>query len=202
MAKQNEDANKALEDNAEVILDKFAKEFLASDISKVVGDLPVISTTKGVIAMVYNVRNWRIARNIGYFVQGLQSGAIDQEEYDKLVRKYGRNKILENVLLSLEMMRSEKQAIAFSCLFSALLRGGLDWQRYSELQNILENINPSALDEDLSGQPSYKFVTVGLAYVQTVYEGTKAVPNGKLFNDYKQYIADPYRAKIKETAGS
>ena len=100
MAKQNEDANKALEDNAEVILDKFAKEFLASDISKVVGDLPVISTTKGVIAMVYNVRNWRIARNIGYFVQGLQSGAIDQEEYDKLVRNTGGIKYLRMFCLA------------------------------------------------------------------------------------------------------
>lgn len=202
MSKPNGAMKKALEDNAEVILDKFAKEFLSSDISKVVGDLPVISTAKGVITMVYNVRNWRIARNVSYFVHGLQSDAVDQEEYDKLVRKYGRNKVLENVLLSLEMMRSEKQALAFSCLFDALVKGDLSWQRYSELQNILEKIDPSALDEDLSGEPSYKFVTVGLAYVQTVYDGTKAVPNGKLFNDYKQYVADLYRAKIKEAIES
>jgi hypothetical protein len=202
MSQRNDKAKRALEDNVEVVLDKFAKEFLNSEISKVVSDFPVLSTVNGIVAMVYNIRNWRISRNISYFVQGLQTGEAGQEDYNRLVLKYGRNRMLENVLLSLEMMRSEKQAIAFSCLFNALVRGDLDWQRYSELQNILEKIDPSALDEELMGSPSYKFVTVGLAYVQTTYDGTKAVPNGRLFNDYKQYVAEPYRAKIAEAEGS
>ncbi len=198
MGKENDAATSALEDNAEVILDKFANNFLNGDLAQVAGDMPIISTAKGVISTVYNIRNWRIARNVNYFVHALQLGKAGQQDYDELVNKYGREKILENVLLSLETMRSQDQAVALSCLFDALVKGAIDWQYYSELQNILEKIDPSALNEDPSDEPSYKLVTVGLAYIQTVYDGVKVLPNGKLYNDYRQYILEPYHSRTKQ----
>lgn len=192
MIKLSDSAKSAIEENSEVILDKFANSFLKSDFSEAIGDFPVISSSKGVLSTIYNIRNWRIARNIRYFVSSLQSNQIDQEEYNKLVKKYGREKILENVLLSLEVMRSQKQAIAFACLFNALVTEKISWERYVDLQNIIEKMDPTALDEDQHSQPSYKLVAVGLAYIITVFDGVRVEKNGKLYNDYDEYILKPY----------
>lgn len=189
----------AIEDNSEAIIDKFSKKFLNSEVANIVGEFPVTSTAKGIAAGVYGIANWRISRNIQYFLEGLKSGEATQEDYERLSEKYGREKLLENALLSLESMRSERQALAFSFLFDAFAKGELEWKRYCELQNILEKIDPLALDNDFNNgkEPTYRLITVGLAYIQTVLDGVRVVPNGKLYNDFKKFVIVPYKNSIK-----
>lgn len=161
--------------------------------------LTIISDATKVIKgvkLVIDLKNWHIAKKIKKFVEGIESQEVSREEFRKLVDKYGQDKTFSNVLLSLESMRSEKQASAFAYLFVALIRGDLGWERFDELQNILERMDPSALDGDFNGskEPSHKLVAVGLAYPLTVMDGgVKVLPNGKLYDDFEKYIVTPYR---------
>src|SRR5690606_23520760 len=144
--------------------------------------------------LVVDIRNWHIAKKIEKFTRAIQGQGFSKEQFKKLTDTYGKDRVQENVIISLDAMRSEKQAHAFSYLFAALLREDISWDRFSELQNILEKLDPVALDTDFSDKdPSYRLVSVGLAYVRTVYDGVKTSPNGSLYNDFKQYIIIPYR---------
>lgn len=169
------------------------KNFFSGDDSKeVLSVVSAVSSTAKGVKLVVDVRNWHIARKIKSFVETLETQHLNTQNFHRLIAKYGQEKVYSNVILSLDSLRSEKHAEAYAFLFAALLNEKIDWKRFKELQDILEKIDPSALDEDFNGkEPSYKLVTVGLAYVMTVMNGVKLVPNGKLYNDFEQYIVLP-----------
>ncbi len=174
-------------------------DFLASgeakEVLKIVGDVSKVASG---VKLVVNIRNWHIAKKIARFVEGLARQPLEQEQFQKLEKKYGKDKVLKEVILSLDSMRDEKQASAFAYLFAALLRGDLDWKRFNELRNILEKIDPLALDDDFDGkEPTYRLVTVGLAYIQTVFDDVRVLPNGHLYNDFEKFIAIPYKESVK-----
>lgn len=163
----------------------------AKEVLSAVGEVSAV--TRG-IKLVVDVRNWHMARKIRKFVENLEVRNVGREQFEQLEQEYGKEKVLENVILSLDAMRSEKQAAAFAHLFEALLKGELDWKRFCELRNILEKIDPEALDEDFNeGQPTHRLVSVGLAYLQTVMNGVKVLPNGYLYNDFEKFVVIPYR---------
>lgn len=146
-----------------------------------------------------DVRNWHTLRKIRQFVEDVDQMKIKPERFQDLVGKYGEEKVCQNVILSLEYMRSRRQASAFAHLFAALVNNEIDWRRFKELQNILEKIDPDALDLDFNGQPpSHRLTSVGLAYIQTVMDGIKVLPNGRLYADFKKIVVDPYVISRKE----
>lgn len=191
-------------DNAYMVSQEKVKELInafkdtlstgeAKEVLAIAGE---VSTVTKAAKVVVDVKNWHMTRKIRKFALSLEAQHLDKEQFNALIGQYGEENVYRNIILSLDVMRSEKQASAFACLFAALLKEDLEWKRFSELQNILEKLDPSALDEDFCGKkPSHKLVTVGLAYVTTIYNGVDVRTNGKLYNDFENYIVKPYRAE-------
>lgn len=182
-------------DDAEVVLDSFGEHFLKGELKEITTEIPVPKNVGAVISVVGIIRNYAIARKIGIFVETLRKNEPDYGLYDKLSKKYKDKRILEEVLLQIDRLNRESHAQVYAFLFKALLQEKITWEEFCSLSFSLERLDPQAFTEKLYfnvkpeqplKQPSIRFVSAGLAYTQTLFNGTKSImtPLGAKFWEY------------------
>ncbi len=132
-------------DNAEVVIDTFARHFMTGEVQEIFVDLPIIKNISAIVALVHNVRNYSIAKKLSAFVKAVRKGNVDKEKYQQLADKYGKEKVLEEIIVQIDRFGKEEQAEVCGHLFSALLDGQLNWEEYCRLAYFVERSNPVSL---------------------------------------------------------
>lgn len=179
---------------------KYFGDFISSgdaeDVLKIIDSLGAIG--KGV-ELVITVRNWSISKKIKSFVETLNGKNIDGAQYEKICKKYGKEKILSEIIISLDRLRDEMHAKILANFVAALIAEQLEWDRFAQLTFCLELLNPQDIDQYIDRKYlGVSFITAGLAYL--IFEpntSPRAIGNGKLFNDFYEFGLKPYIDKQK-----
>ena len=195
------------EENMENIFDNlttFALEGkIDPDTLEILRGVPVVKNIAAWISIFGTVRNRFIAKKIAVFVDALQNGeALDDELLERVRKKYGDERILEEVINRIDRLRSEAHAKIYANLYKALVEEKVDWDRFTSLSHSLEALDPTVFDKNPHHvNVNWKYLSSGLMYstpTGTFEGGSAVVPNGKFFNDFWEYGLKPYQEEIND----
>ena len=137
-------------------------------------------------------------KKIVKFIETLQKGHLDKEYYERLKKKYGDEKILEEVLFRIDRMRSVAHVKIQAHLYRALLEEKITWDRFIQICDAVEQLSVVDIDKETGlGNPGSSFISSGLAYL---YYNNDVPPriarNGRFYNDFWNYGLEPYQKEV------
>ena len=211
MANDNKSLTKTIEDvsvdNMEIVLDRLTDNFLTGDIGKIVIDLPLIKNVGAFISILGSVKNYFFLKKLDDFLNQLKLGPVDKEKYRNLSKNYGEYRVLENIILHIDMMKEQKQTVVYSYLFKALLNEKLSWDDFESLAFSLEHFSPRHLIEpviidpkkgnQIVKGPTSTFINAGLATIMGPMWGGDVILANDLGVKFWEYGLCPFQKHNK-----
>lgn len=192
----------AVEDNLEAAIDIFSKSISCDKLTDqqldVLTSIPVVKNITAIARFYGSIREAFTVKKIVKFIETLQKGRLDKEYYERLKKKYGDEKILEEVLFRIDRMRSVAHVKIQAHLYRALLEEKITWDRFIQICDAVEQLSVVDIDKETGlGDPGSSFISSGLAYL---YYNDNVPPriarNGRFYNDFWNYGLEPYQEEV------
>ncbi len=183
----------AIEDNLEAAIDIFSKSISGNKLTDqqldILTNIPVVKNITAIARFYRSIREASTVKKIVKFIETLQKGNLDKECYERLKKKYGDEKILEEVLFRIDRMRSVAHVKIQAHLYRALLEEKITWDRFIQICDAVEQLSVVDIDKETGlGNPGSSFISSGLAYL---YYNNDVPPriarNGRFYNDFLKY---------------
>ena len=192
----------AVEDNLEAAIDIFSRSISGDKLTDqqldVLTNIPVVKNITAIARFYGSIREAFTVKKIVKFIETLQKGHPDKKCYERLKKKYGDEKILEEVLFRIDRMRSVAHVKIQAHLYRALLEEKITWDRFIQICDAVEQLSVVDIDKETGlGDPGSSFISSGLAYL---YYNNDAPPriarNGRFYNDFWNYGLEPYQKEV------
>ncbi len=192
----------AIEDNLEAAIDIFSKSISGNKLTDqqldILTNIPVVKNITAIARFYRSIREASTVKKIVKFIETLQKGNLDKECYERLKKKYGDEKILEEVLFRIDRMRSVAHVKIQAHLYRALLEEKITWDRFIQICDAVEQLSVVDIDKETGlGNPGSSFISSGLAYL---YYNNDVPPriarNGRFYNDFWNYGLEPYQKEV------
>ena len=192
----------AVEDNLEAAIDIFSRSISGDKLTDqqldVLTNIPVVKNITAIARFYGSIREAFTVKKIVKFIETLQKGHPDKQCYERLKKKYGDEKILEEVLFRIDRMRSVAHVKIQAHLYRALLEEKITWDRFIQICDAVEQLSVVDIDKETGlGDPGSSFISSGLAYL---YYNNDAPPriarNGRFYNDFWNYGLEPYQKEV------
>lgn len=194
----------AVEDNLEAVIDIFSKSISGDKLTDqqldALTSIPVVKNITAITRFYRFIREASTVKKIVKFIETLQKGHLDKECYERLKKKYGDEKILEEVLFRIDRMRSVAHVKIQAHLYRALLEEKITWDRFIQICDAVEQLSVVDIDKETGlGNPGSSFISSGLAYL---YYNDDVPPriarNGHFYNDFWDYGLEPYKEETND----
>ena len=191
-----------VEDNLEAVIDIFSKSISGNKLTDqqldALTNIPVVKNIAAITQFYRSIREASTVKKIVKFIETLQKGHLDKEYYERLKKKYGDEKILEEVLFRIDRMRSVAHVKIQAHLYRALLEEKITWDRFIQICDAVEQLSVVDIDKETGlGDPGSSFISSGLAYL---YYNNDVPPriarNGRFYNDFWNYGLEPYQKEV------
>jgi len=191
-----------IEDNLEAAIDIFSKSISGDRLTDqqldVLTNIPVVKNITAIARFYGSIREASTVKKIVKFIEKLQKGHLDKECYERLKKKYGDEKILEEVLFRIDRMRSVAHVKIQAHLYRALLEEKITWDRFIQICDAVEQLSVVDIDKETGlGDPGSSFISSGLVYL---YYNNDVPPriarNGRFYNDFWNYGLEPYQKEV------
>ena len=192
----------AIEDNLEAAIDIFSKSISGDKLTDqqldILTNIPVVKNITAIARFYRSIREASTVKKIVKFIETLQKGHLDKEYYERLKKKYGDEKILEEVLFRIDRMRSVAHVKIQAHLYRALLEEKITWDRFIQICDAVEQLSVVDIDKETGlGDPGSSFISSGLVYL---YYNNDVPPriarNGRFYNDFWNYGLEPYQKEV------
>ena len=192
----------AVEDNLEAAIDIFSRSISGDKLTDqqldVLTNIPVVKNITAIARFYGSIREAFTVKKIVKFIETLQKGHPDKKCYERLKKKYGDEKILEEVLFRIDRMRSVAHVKIQAHLYRALLEEKITWDRFIQICDAVEQLSVVDIDKETGlGDPGSSFISSGLAYL---YYNNDAPPRiartGPFYNDFWNYGLEPYQKEV------
>ena len=191
-----------IEDNLEAAIDIFSKSISGDKLTDqqldILTNIPVVKNITAIARFYRYIREASTVKKIVKFIETLQKEHLDKEYYERLKKKYGDEKILEEVLFRIDRMRSVAHVKIQAHLYRALLEEKITWDRFIQICDAVEQLSVVDIDKETGlGNPGSSFISSGLAYL---YYNNDVPPriarNGRFYNDFWNYGLEPYQKEV------
>jgi len=179
-----------VEDNLEAAIDIFSKSISGDKLTDqqldALTNIPIVKNITAIARFYGSIREASTVKKIVKFIETLQKGHLDKECYERLKKKYGDEKILEEVLFRIDRMRSVAHVKIQAHLYRALLEEEITWDRFIQICDAVEQLSVVDIDKEIER----------LLKEHKRLEGEIARSNGMLNNE--KFVSKAPAAKINE----
>lgn len=194
MSARNEQTDKIVDTTIEVIdtaVDKGLEHFASGklgDAVAVLSDLNQIQLALVPYRLVQLHRARRFSQSVREFFDAAKEGGVTSKMIEKLIQKYGREKIVDEIITQLSDLDSIEKSRVVGYLFAATASEEVDFESFEATVFALRQVNPVALrrsvsiDETISvnggdyqlicDNPDF-YIAAGLAYGQVDNNGPR-----------------------------
>ena len=109
-----------------------------------------IKTTIAGVKVVDNVRNAHFTSKIITFASTAEKLNFNTEAYRKLENKYGKDRVLEQLVVTIDRLNNVEKTQVLAHLMHAVGQEQITWEEFKSLSFALEQLNPLALNTDIT----------------------------------------------------
>ncbi len=119
--------------------------------SETMSQIPVVSYVLAVSKDALSIRDYLFSQKLGTFIIQMNAGVAGPDAVSAFQRSCRedaeyRNRVLLQLMGSIDRIQSDLKSAVLACLFAAYLEGALTWRRFMELGSVLEGVNTAVFD--------------------------------------------------------